>query len=97
MKKRYYFIRLTIDFINQCCAFGQHQCCEHDWMATIKVIDENSQPVTGATVAVSVLLKPPARMTKRRRKLHGPHRHEWHFPLSHAATGSISLAFDAEK
>jgi hypothetical protein len=97
MKKTLTFLCLTLTLLTNGCAFGQTNVWTHPWMATIKVIDEGSQPVTGATVAVWYYVKPPAGENEAGESVQGLTDTNGIVRLSHAATGSISLAFDASK
>ena len=49
MKKTSY---LTLIFLAANCIFAQTNAAEHEWKATLKVVDENGSPVAGANVGV---------------------------------------------
>jgi hypothetical protein len=67
------------------------------WRATIKVIDENHQPVAGATVAISYYVHPPPGQSEASEKLEGVTDNYGMFTASHTNTGSIDLGFKASK
>jgi hypothetical protein len=79
------------------CAFGQATVWTHPWTATIKVVDENGQPVAGTTVAVWFYVQPPTGQPEASDKVEGLTDTNGIFKISHASTGSISLTFQANK
>lgn len=79
------------------CAFGQTNVWTHPWAATIKVVDENGQPVAGAEVDISYYIKPPPGENEAGESVHGLTDTNGIVRLSHAATGSVGLSFQATK
>jgi hypothetical protein len=52
-------LSLALTFLNSGCAFGQGNALSFPWTATIKVVDEDANPVLGANVTVAYTLPPP--------------------------------------
>ena len=96
-KKTLTLLYLALVILSNGCAFGLEPVWTHPWTATIKVIDENSQPVAGATVTVWFYVKPPAGETEASDKVEGLTDTNGVVKFSHKATGSIDLGFQATK
>jgi hypothetical protein len=79
------------------CSSVLAQSSKPDWSATIKVIDETSQPVTGADVEMSYYVQPPPGEHEAGGNVHGLTDINGVVRLSHSNTGSIGLGFQATK
>jgi hypothetical protein len=67
------------------------------WNATVKVVDENGQPMSGATVDVWYYVAPPPGETEARDKIEGLTDANGIFTASNETNGSIDLGFVASK
>jgi hypothetical protein len=89
---------LTLITLAAGCAFGQAELGSHTWTATVKVVDDNDQPVEGANVSVSYFL--PASETQNTDKqwdeIKGLSDADGTFTASHT-DGSLSLGIHAQK
>jgi len=70
---------------------------EHEWRATVTVLDEASQPVGGANVEIGYYVKPAAGQTEAAEKIYGVTDTNGVFRASHPDTRSISLGFAITK
>ena len=52
-----YYTYLTLMLLVASCAFAQTNADEHEWKATVKVVDENGSPVAKASVKVGYYIK----------------------------------------
>ena len=73
------------------------QSVQPAWHATIKVIDEENEPVASATVTIWYYVKPPPGQNEAREKVEGLTDTNGLFAASHENTGSIDLGFQAIK
>ncbi len=89
---------LTLVTLAAGCAFGQAELGSHTWTATVKVVNDNDQPVEGANVSVSYFL--PASETQNTDKqwdeIKGLSDADGTFTASHT-DGSLSLGIHAQK
>jgi hypothetical protein len=92
---------LILSFIISGCALAQPEITGAQWNVTLKVVDENGQPVVGATASVGYIGKPlPGQVIEDARDLSkeisGLTDQNGLFTASHSDT-SLSLGFDVQK
>jgi len=88
---------MALTVLTNGCAFGQTNVWTHPWTATIKVVNENSQPIAGAELEISYYVKPPPGETEAGESVHNLTDTNGMVWLSHAATGSVGLGFQVTK
>ena len=79
-----------------CVGAQTNKAFAHLWKATVTVLDETSQPVTGAAVAVSYYVQPPPGRPEAGEQIEGLTDVNGVFTASHSDT-TIGLGFQATK
>ncbi len=88
---------LTIVLAAICVSAQKNSAQEPTWHATVKVLDENGQPVTDDRVEVSYYVTASPDQTDASEKIQGLTDADGIFKASHENTGSIDLGFQATK
>lgn len=95
------FVLLTLAFAMSGCAFAQSSTTGVEWNVTLKVVDDNGQPVQGARVSVGYhVTPPPGQIIEDYRdssdKIEGQTDANGEFTASHS-DASWSLGIDVQK